>query len=339
MKKSVLPTILSTLLVCTAVFARTEAQENSSAEGSEKKLRYLPELSGYVQTGYVWSEATSSFFVKRVRISLKGEAAHWCDYTLQAELYAPKLVDAYIRFKAAAAFNLQLGQFKTPFSIENTESPPLKLEFIEYPRVIERLVGLDDICGLRSTGRDMGAMLYGGFVERDGFHLFNYHFAVLNGNGINAKDPNKSKDIVVRLGIKPTAHLLLSGSYYRGEYFKEESIPHMRRERYAVGASFDDLRRWVARAEWLRGTTGTVRSEGWYAMAGYRISAHWMPALRYDTFRDDTSDASTRQSNLTAGVTYQPMKYLRCQLNYTYEDSERNRSGRNVVGIMVSGLF
>ena len=36
----------------------------------------------------------------------------------------------------------------------------------------------------------------------------------------------------------------------------------------------------------------------------------------------------------------QPVKYLRCQLDYTYEDfAARDVAGRNVVALMLSGIF
>ena len=65
-----------------------------------------------------------------------------------------------------------------------------------------------------------------------------------------------------------------------------------------------------------------------------------MPVVRYDTFLENTSAPSSRQTNYTAGILWQPVKYLRCQLNYTYEDyAARDVSGRNVVALMLSGIF
>lgn len=75
------------------------------------------------------------------------------DYRLQLEFASPKIVDAYLRFKPFDQLNVQIGQFKVPFTIENTHYAPLKFEFIEYslgtPR---RLMGLDDVSGIKSTG-------------------------------------------------------------------------------------------------------------------------------------------------------------------------------------------
>ena len=34
------------------------------------------------------------------------------------------------------------------------------MEFIEYPMGLTRLMGLNDLCGMKNTGRDLGAMIY-----------------------------------------------------------------------------------------------------------------------------------------------------------------------------------
>ncbi|MFR8224367.1 MAG: porin [Alistipes shahii] len=62
--------------------------------------------------------------------------------------------------------------------------------------------------------------------------------------------------------------------------------------------------------------------------------------MRYDTFLENYSQSDSRQTNYTAGVVWQPVKYLRCQLNYTYEDyASRARVNRNVVSLMFTGIF
>ena len=94
------------------------------------------------------------------------------------------------------------------------------------------------------------------------------------------------------------------------------------------------------RGEYICGTTGDLDSEGWYAGAGWRVTKTLLPAVRYDTFLENSARSSSRQTNYTAALTWQPVKYLRCQLNYTYEDyAARDVSGRNVVALMLSGIF
>ena len=189
---------------------------------------------------------------------------------------------------------------------------------------------------LRQIGvRDMGAQMFGGFFRRDGYSILNYNFGVFNGEGLNVKDKNKSKDIVARFTVKPVAGLQFAGSYYWGEYGED----YLKRIRYGAGACYD-YGRLVLRGEYICGTTGGLDSEGWYAVAGWRVARTLLPTVRYDTFLEDCSRGSSRQTNYTAGLTWQPVKYLRCQLDYTYEDfAARDVAGRNVVALMLSGIF
>ena len=275
----------------------------------DKVLAALPEISGYVQTGYEWSDRSSTFFIKRVRLNLAGAIAPKLDYRVQIEFASPKIVDAYLCYKPFDELNVQLGEYKLPFSIENTDYVPLRYEFVEYPLSLCKLMGFSDLCGLSATGRDLGAQLFGGFFKRDGYSILNYNFGVFNGEGLNVKDKNKSKDIVARLTVKPVAGLQFAGSYYRGEYGKD----YLKRIRYGAGACY---------------------------VAGWRGARTLLPTVRYDTFLEDCSRGSSRQTNYTAGLTWQPVKYLRCQLDYTYEDfAARDVAGRNVVALMLSGIF
>lgn len=320
--------------------------ETLKAQAWDRFVDRLPKISGYVQLGYEGSETSSTFFIKRVRLNLTGDIAPKIDYRVQIEFASPKIVDAYLRYRPFSELNIQLGQYKIPFSIENTDYPPLRLELIEYPMALRRLMGFDDICcGISATGRDMGAMLSGGFLHRKGYSILSYNLAVLNGQGINVKDSNKSKDIAARITVRPSKGLLFSGSYYKGEYGAE----YYKRDRYGAGACYDDGPI-VVRSEYIWGTTGVpasgggsvsdLDSDGWYVVAGWRATQTLMPVVRYDTFREDTSLADSRQTNYTAGLLWQPVKYLRCQVNYTYEDyAAAAASNRNVVSIMLTGIF
>lgn len=300
-------------------------------------LERLPRISGYLQMGYRIDDSShSDFFVKRVRLDLQGDISPKFDYRLQFELAGPMVVDAFLRYRPFRQLNFQLGQYKLPFSIENTEYPPLKIEFIDYPMVLERLVGFSDVCGLKGgTGRDIGLMAYGGFWAREGFDILSYNVGVFNGAGINTLDHNKSKDFVGRLTVRPVAGLQIAGSFYWGEYGEE----YLRRVRYGVGIGYDRGCA-VARGEYMRGETGDFDSDGWYVMGGWRVTPRWMVVARCEAFTADCSSTDTRQMNYTAGVTWQPVRFLRCQFNYTFEDyAAEGVAARNVFGVMLSGIF
>ena len=191
--------------------AEVETLKGRSA-AADRILSRLPRISGYLQLGYEWSDDASTFFVKRARVDFQGDISPKIDYRLQLEFASPKIVDIYLRYKPLEALNVQVGQFKVPFSIENTHYVPLKYEFIEYSMAVCRLMGFTDVCGVNATGRDLGAQLYGGLIDRDGYSILNYNVGVFNGEGINTKDKNKSKDVVARLMVQPLRALSFAGT-------------------------------------------------------------------------------------------------------------------------------
>lgn len=323
------------------------------------RLDRIPRISGYVQLGYEWTEQSSSFFIKRVRLTLRGDISRTLDYRVQLEFASsPKVVDAYLQYRPFRQLNFKLGEYKIPFTIENTDYAPLNFELIEYPLALQRLMGFGETIGgrivggvmqggetLKDTGRDMGLTLYGTLVECEGRALLSYDVGVLNGAGINLKDNNRSKDVVARLMFRPVRGLTLSGSWYGGEY----GADCLERQRVSAGLCYD-RGRGVVRGEWIGGRTGyaateeyaagTFDSSGWYVLGGVRLTPTLMPVVRYDTLLSDTASGDSRQTNWTAGILWQPVRYLRCQLNYTYEHyAAPGIADRNVVAVMFSGIF
>lgn len=331
----------------------------AQAAARDARLDRLPRLSGYVQAGYEWSDGSSSFFIKRVRLDLRGALARTLDYRVQLEFASsPKIVDAYLHYKPFRQLNFKLGEYKIPFTIENTDYVPLKFELIEYPLALQRLMGFAEPIGgryvggamqggetLKDTGRDMGLTLHGSFFPCGERALLSYDVGVLNGAGINLRDNNRSKDVVARLTLRPVRGLTLSGSWYGGEY----GADCLERQRVSAGVCYD-RGRGVVRGEWIGGRTGyaateeyaagTFDSSGWYVLGGVRVTPSLMPVVRYDTLLSDTASADSRQTNWTAGILWHPVKYLRCQLNYTYEHyAAPGIADRNVVAVMFSGIF
>ena len=331
----------------------------AQAAARDARLDRLPRLSGYVQAGYEWSDGSSSFFIKRVRLDLRGALARTLDYRVQLEFASsPKIVDAYLHYKPFRQLNFKLGEYKIPFTIENTDYVPLKFELIEYPLALQRLMGFAEPIGgryvggamqggetLKDTGRDMGLTLHGSFFPCGERALLSYDVGVLNGAGINLRDNNRSKDVVARLTLRPVRGLTLSGSWYGGEY----GADCLERQRVSAGVCYDHGRG-VVRGEWIGGRTGyaateeyaagTFDSSGWYVLGGVRVTPSLMPVVRYDTLLPDTASADSRQTNWTAGILWHPVKYLRCQFNYTYEHyAAPGIADRNVVAVMFSGIF
>ncbi len=302
----------------------------------DKVLSKLPKLSAYIQVGFDWREdVTTNFFLKRARLSLSGDITSRLDYKLQLEFASMQVRDAFIKYRPLNGLNFQVGMFKIPFSLMNTNCPPPTYEFIESPMGTSKLLGGNDLCGMKATGRDLGAQVYGGFWEKDGFSVINYNFGVFNGEGISIKDHNSSKDVVARLTFIPVKGLQISGSCHWGEYGDK----YLLRKRYS-GGMFYDSERVRVRGEWIGGWTGDLYSSSWYVSGGYFVTKKLLVSGRYDTFLLDATTSLSRQTNYSASLMWYPVKNFNCQLNYTYEDfSAHDQSNHNVIGMMLTAMF
>ena len=219
------------------------------------KIKQHFKISGYIQAGYEWNDAhtynsegvstskgASTFFIKRARLSFDGSAVnHKLDYKLQVDFAgSPKIVDLYMRYRPFNELGIQLGQFLIPLTIENTNYAGMKHEFIQNSLTIQRFVHMsgNDLAGISSSGRSLGGQLYGSFLKKDGYNIINYNLAVLNGNAINGKDNNKSKDFVGRLYIEPVKYLDIAVYYQYGEFVKGTE-KYNKLHRYGGGVCYD----------------------------------------------------------------------------------------------------
>ena len=331
------------------------------------KLKPALKVSGYIQAGYdyLWNEdgtTTSTFHLRRARISLqgdiyKGAKGAKASYRLQIDLCKElPIMDLWVKYQPINQFGVQFGQFKVPVSIENTDYNPTKLEFINYANTVQRLVRMSssDLQGINSSGRDIGAMLYGGFIKKDGYSIINYEVGVFNGSGINTKDKNKSKDIAARLTIQPLQKLKIAAYYMGGETDASSLIEkyptmvvdnsgvntkYLGYNRYGGGFDFNN-KHIFARSEYIGGKTGAMRSEGVYAQVGYKFLNKCSVGVRFDYFDENKAD-NGNQMNYSVAASYHPWKYLRLQAEYTRQTYNHIVGSKNSNGLylMVSAIF
>ena len=310
-----------------------------------------PKISGFVQGLYQANldkdgklkkgDDASTFRMRRVRVSIDGKLTESLSYKIQGDFTGtPTLVDAYVKYKPCNEFSIQVGQFKTPFSIESPINP-VNLEIFDYGESISKLVGYKDVCGVGKLGRDIGVMASGDLFKLEGkdFAIVNYSIGVFNGSGANALDNNNKKDVVGRLNIHPMLKdLTLSSSFYYGQYNVNDTILGAR-NRWSAGAQYNDGDL-VIRAEYLSGLTNKMESQGYYAVAGYNFklgkdnSQKLMPVLRYEHFAKDTNVVDGGSTYYTVGINYWPIKSLNFKLDYSLIQPESGDKSHRVVGIL-----
>lgn len=318
-------------------------------------------VGGYINTQYEYARQdlgalgvseSSVIQVRRARLDLKGDITPKIAFRLHGELAnSPKLVDAYVRLKICRYFNLQVGQFKIPFSLENPYGP-LDLEFADNAQVITALSGYSDVSGVSSFafGREIGAMADGTLLrfERDGeqYPMLSYAVGVFGGNGINVKKDNMAKDVAGRLDFHPfLKNLVLSGSAYWGRYALTPDMDGLRL-RCAGGAEYKDERLTV-RGEYVWGKTDLLSpdaadqpvaqrlaTQGFYMTAGYWFRFGWggnstmqqklRPVLRYDYYERDLADNSCGSSYYGAGLDWWPERHLQFRIQYTLKQKRND---------------
>ena len=131
-----------------------------------------------------------SLSMDRVRFYLDGVVFKYWQYKIETDLTSSSgLRDAYLNFTYFPRANVQLGQYKVPFSYEALLSK-------RYLDLVERSAAT---LSAVNPSRDIGVMLHG----RMGEGLFGYQLAVLNGAGQNRADNNSAKDIAARFVLAP----------------------------------------------------------------------------------------------------------------------------------------
>ena len=147
------------------------------------KAQEALKVSGFVQGLYQANLAKESGLIdntlkmRRVRVSLEGKLTPALSYKIQGDFSrSPMMVDAFVKYKPCKEFAIQVGQFKTPFSLESPINP-VNLEIFDYGESVQHLVGYDDVCGVGGLGRDIGVMASGDLfpVEGKDFNLLTYN--------------------------------------------------------------------------------------------------------------------------------------------------------------------
>ena len=292
-----------------------EKLEKQERREKQKGGLEMPRISGFVQGMYQANLSDegelkdNTLRMRRVRLSVDGNLSKTVSYKIQGDFTrSPMLVDAFIKYKPCREFAIQVGQFKTPFTIESPINP-VNLEIFDYGEAVQQLGGYKDVCGVGALGRDLGVMATGSLFPVEGeegykYSIVDYSIGVFNGNGANNLDNNNRKDLVGRLEVHPGLKALtLSGSYYYGMYRNttvEDEIaangvargktvfPNGVRNRWAAGIQYNDDKL-VLRGEYISGQTDCkiggldeqgdalildqiLNSKGYYAVAGYNFA-------------------------------------------------------------------
>jgi hypothetical protein len=313
--------------------------EEMKAQKDENVIAGLtPKISGIVNMRYQYSDAgegSNGFDIRRARLAVRGGLASSLDYRIQVEFAGnPKILDAFVNWRATNALNIKAGEFKIPFSLENPYGAHI-LEMVDNSMVITALSGYNDVSGISANGRDIGVNFYGKFSPVEDYCIFEYSVGLFNGNGINVADNNKSKDFSGTFAVHPLKDITLSASHYNGSAGRQGET--VRRVRTGSGARFDN-NEFLVRGEYIYGETGDIESAGFYVVAGYFVHPKVQTLLKYDHFERDISVKETKQTNYIVGINYFPVKNFHFKLNCSRRITTA-AAGANHVALQFFAVF
>ncbi len=328
---------------------KEEITQNQTQEIVDKVLAIMPKISGYVQTGYSWTNKyagnSSSFQMKRMRLIIDKKISSVFDFRAQFEVFSGStdgngvvggratkkvmtIMDAFVNAHISKAFHIRAGQYYLPLGFENYDISPATLETIDFSNINYRMVcrnAASSSANFVDYGRDIGIMAYGDLIENQdkGFSYLSYDLSFTNGHLPTLPDNNKSKDFVGRITIRPIKNLRITGSYNYGEYngLNKEGVVenYLPMNRFIVGAWYNDPNGLSLRSEYgyIRSNEANVKEQGLYVLAAYRLNK-FQPVVRWDMYRDKINKGSNEnRDNLLIGLNFDIIKDITFQFAYT----------------------
>ena len=331
-KRSVL---LVLLLLCLTVGAQ-EKKEQSIDWLQELKNRVT--INGYMHGGYAYSDqggqTSSAFNFKRAIFWAKARITdRWSFLFMNNFAITPGPLEFWTDFRVTnnKALTVRVGQFQHPFSLESPLSPTmLELVDVTSQAVTYLANGNEPLLG-PNYGRDQGIMLLGDLFNNH----FHYELALMNGQGINQKDGNSDKDVILKLEYRPSKQwrLVATGQKGRGHATKTcEWNPiaigeNYRRDRVSIGGEMKvptQLGRKSTsgsiclRSEFLAGKDGDVGSRGAYLTGSVAVGQGIDVIASADYYDRNTSTSGWQRTDLTGGLQYWFYHKCRLQVQYTH---------------------
>lgn len=324
-----------------------KVEQKSSVSQTVEKVRnafntpYM-QFGGNGQVWYRYSDVKNAsgvnhdFRAKNLFLSVNGKFNDSFRYGFLLELVNPSVQEFWGEWTAAREFNLKLGQFKVPFTLESLYVPAT-LETAAYSRTISNLAGYDSDVqylqnGKNNFGRDAGVQISGELAPMSGgYSLIQYSAGVFQGMGVTTNEKNNTKDFAGTLMFQPAKGLRIGGGAYFGQATyqigNEDAADHIR-NRWVVSADYKSDR-FNARAEWITANDGGISKEGVYGIAQYYLVSKKLNALARVDYYNKNKDLNSEVIDYTVGFNYYFAPMCRIQLNYTLSDYSRKWGADN----------
>lgn len=320
------------LVVCLALSAPLSAQYSDSITNHFTFL-------AYGQLGYSISTTTNQgvsngFSINNLEVmGIARFADKWSAICCVAFKMPVTLKEVYISYEALPELAFRIGQFKTPFSIEN-QIPPFINDILWGPsqptRYFAGISGDPHYYG--TTGREIGFEVYGRFLKGK----IAYNAAIMNGNGINNWTNINPKMLGLAIHYKPVEAVQITASYTGGEHHSMKSEQPYKRHRASIGCWLQSKRIDIV-GEYMCGKDNKIVAMGGYLTSTIHLPHRFDIVVATDYLQQNIAEASFLATG-SLGVQYWFYKQCRWQLAYQYQHLHNVLSaiGSNLSGHLVA---
>lgn len=283
-------------------------------------------VAGYAQLGWEYhdqSDPKHSFAINRIILTADYQINdRWRTFAM-GDFKSFSLHELWVSFKVAPWMQWKVGQFKTPYTLENPISPSV-MEMITQMSLAGNFMvaGASPLMMPGGAGRDIGISVLG-----DIGRWASYDLALMNGAGRNRWDDNSWKDFAGRLTLHPLKGLDLSGSVIIGKGRLNSLASYLgsdvevkgnyTRNRYAAGFQLKTAPVNV-RGEWMWGKDDHLKTNGGYLTA--QVSNIGVKNLDLVASYDRLNLDEDKINRYQAGLQYWFFKKCRIQAGYAYTD-------------------
>lgn len=307
---------------------------NVVPQGKETKFA----LGGYFHINAEMGEPADSrfpendrFFLRKVRLGVKGSFKENVDFMLQADVgnnslasnasYRVQATDVYVTWKANPAANLTVGQFKTPYGYEQLISETKTIS-------IERSLASDSL----TMGRQTGAMVAGDFFDKK----LSYAAAITNGLAANnAYNDNEQFAYIGRVSGVVFDNKEVKVSVGANAFTTRDTGSFTGRRRgegidAQVSFAGAELDAELLQTQFNRDTGADYDARGWSVMGSYfLVPNRWQALARYETYDPSDIANNDRTDMVVLGVNYFIKgDDLKLSLNYLIGDPPNSKSNQ-----------
>lgn len=294
------------------------AQQKKSTESILDHLSF----KGYGILGYeqVHSKGhdMGTFHIRLAEVLVDGKITDKWKFGITSQINNPvALKDLYMSYTISDALCIKVGQFKTPFTLENQIAPFLSnlAQGASYSAIYFNGINLDPLF-FGCAGRDIGIELNG----KLGADHLRYRLMLMNGQGINSRITTFPRTLAASLDYRLSEHLDIYGSLMHGRRISQGDA-------YGIsqGEEYDRTRASLAirgeykpvrfMGEWITGRDHKTTGMGYYLTSAVTVAPGVEIVGALDGYTTDM-DAEDLHGSLYLGVQYWFFRKCRVQLQY-----------------------